>query len=706
MTWAQNATTKVWTNTGAGSSVVVATTAFPGGSVITLSVPKPSYNVKVIVPGSVDGRTRYEAGIEGANVVVRRVAFGVVGSNLTNSATDTPPGAPATTAHGLPANVPLVLDVRDKDGQIEVRLNGTLFIRHTIDTADYYTVFNAYANLRYYGFVSEVDGAVISKAEISPLVQSEPTPMTEIMAIVCDGNLIITEDGVNSQVVAAGVFGKTGLVSMVEYQRKVWMIGTGIARVFDPDPSALSVSAWTASSGTFPGSSGLPAGQTRCTILTNFLDRLFIAGDPVDPQNGMLTAVGDATNMDTAADNSGRAFELATGLTGRIGQPLTCATQAANGVLILGCVAQIWRFVGDPALGTPSLTPASLSSGLTGKDSAALADASTLIAHSPDGAFTIGSAPGEPAIPLSAPVLSAGLELDRETAAAIYQIVVRDPGRKLTYFFMTPVVSGACVHYVYDEVVGKFTPERGGWFEDVYDPSIGPTAACMFRGNLVLGTRDGRVLYYDDDATADDGEAFVSNAPLTLADPKMSNHDAILVDRVSLVLGDGSDPVQLRVYRGRTAEEAMVGSVRSRAWSREVPARGCVIRQTVSAPALSFELYSNDADRGWELESLSIDYTTLANGARHGWKTPTPGRAPCTIHTDTTSGSEDGPGGGTSSTPYVEFETLLNASVTALYTDTPDPNLIAVTPPGDGGLTLDGLATDTDASSGVDVDEF
>ena len=91
MTWAQNATTKVWTNTGAGSSVVVATTAFPGGSVITLSVPKPSYNVKVIVPGSVDGRTRYEAGIEGANVVVRRVAFGVVGSNLTNSATDTPP---------------------------------------------------------------------------------------------------------------------------------------------------------------------------------------------------------------------------------------------------------------------------------------------------------------------------------------------------------------------------------------------------------------------------------------------------------------------------------------------------------------------------------------------------------------------------------------------------------------------------------------
>lgn len=703
MTWTQNTTTKVWTNTGAGRSVVVSTPALPGRSAIVLAVPTVAYNVKAIVPSSIDGRTCYECGIEGANVVIRRVAFGVVGSNATNGAADTPPSAAASVAHGIAAGVPYVMDVRLYEGVIEIRLNGTLFIRHTIDTDDYFTVGNAYANLRYYGFVSEVSGAIVSKAEIAPLVQSEPSPMTEVLVMFCDGNIVISEDGVNAKTVAVGAFGNEGLIAAVEYQRKVWAVGTGFARVFDPDPNALSISPWVASAGTFPGSSGLSAGQTRCTLLENFLDRLVLAGDPIDPQNAIMTAVGDATDFDTDADTAGRAFELSTGLTGRIGQPITCIKQAANGVMAFGCTSQMWRLVGDPALGTPSLTPASLSSGITSKDSAALADASTLVVHSPDGAFTVGSGPGEPAIPLSAPVLRTGIELDREEALTVYQIVVRDPGRKLTHFFITPIEEGPTTHYVYDEVMGRFDAARGGWFEDVYDPSIGPTAACMFRGKLCIGTRDGRVLYFDDAATSDDGQAFESVAPLTLVDSKMSNHDTVRVDLTSVVLASDSDPIELRVYRGRTAQEAMIGSERSLGWKRTVGVNAGLIRQTVSAPALCFEIWNTSADRGWDLESVSVDYSVNRNAFRAGWKTPTTPAAPCTIQTG--SGGDPDPGPEPEPLPdlFVDNGGEVTASVLAFGSEMPDPNLVYAAQ--QGGMTGFNAVDTQDASGATDSED-
>lgn len=707
MTWAQNTTTKVWTNTGANRSVVVASAAFPGLSAVSLSVPAAAYNVKAVLFASLDGRSCYEAGIEGANIVVRRVAFGVVGSEVTNTASDTPAAGPCTVAHGLGAGVPFVMDVRSYEGRIEIRLNGSLVIRHTVDPADYLCVTNPYANQRYYGFASDVNGAVITKAQIAALVKSEPTPMTEVLVAVCDGNIVITEDAINAQTVGVGVFGNDGLVSLAAYQRKVWGVGTGFAKVFDPDPSGMTINDWAASAGSFPGSSG--AGLTRMTMVENFLDRLALAGDPQDPQNAFLTAVGDATDFDTDADNEGRAFAFGTGLTGRIGQPITCIKQAANGVLVIGCTSQIWRLAGDPALGTPSLTPASLSSGLTGKDSATLANASTLLAHSPDGAFIVGSGPGEPAIPLSAAVLRTGIEIDRNTAGDYYQIVVRDAPRHVAYFFLTPKVSGTATHYVYDEQVGGYEPKAGGWFEDVYDPSIGPTAACMFRGMLVIGTRDGRLLFYDPDATSDDGDAFVSNAPLSLLDSKASNLDAIKVETTRVLLDDESDPIQLRVYRGRTPQEAMIGTGRSLAWSRQVSPYDGSIRQVASAPALSFEIYSNDADLGWSLESLEVDYSINANGARHGWKTPTAGRTTCTIHDDASDSTDDGPGEGSVPTPYFEPDPLF-ASQSAYDGDMSDPNIVLVQPPsgmtafeatdsgGDGGVT--------DSNDGTVIDDF
>lgn len=681
MTWAQNTTTKVWTNTGATRSVVVATSAFPGLSSVSLVCAKPADNVKAIVFASLDGRSCYEAGIEGVNVIVRRTAFGVVGSEVTNGAADVPAAGPCTVAHALPANTPFTMDVRVYAGLVEVRINGTLRLRHTVDVVDYLCVFNPYANQRYYGFVTEVSGAVVSKAEIAPLVQAEPTPLTEVLIAVCDGNIVLSEDGINASTVASGVgaFGNSDLVSLVEYQRKVWGVGTGFAKVFDPEPSTLTTSSWPVTAGSLPASSG--AGLTRCTLLENFLDRLVMAGDVTDPQNAFMTAVGDATDFDTSADNEGRAFALGTGLTGRIGQPITCIKQAANGTLVFGCTSQMWRLTGDPSGGSPFLAPASLSSGISGKDAAILADASTLIAHSPDGAFVIGSGPGEPAVNLSAAVLGTGIEIPAADIALYYVIVVRDTARKLTYIFLTPKASGATVHYVYDEQAGGFQPGKGGWFEDQYDPSIGPTAARMFRGELILGTRDGRLLKYSETVTADDGVAFTSRVPLTLLDAKASNHDAVKVEMTSLVLADDSDPVSLRVYRGRTAEEALIGTARSRAWTREVPAYSGEIRQVAKAPALCFELWNESALRGWSLESLEVDYTIERNGARHGWFTPTPYRAPCTLSTSSGGESDDGPGAGEAFAGFV-YEDSMTASATALTDESPNPNLESIAFPG------------------------
>lgn len=704
MTWTQNTTTKVWTNSGAGRSVVIASTALPTASGLRLSCTAPAGNVKAIIFSSYDGRSCYEAGIEGANVLIRRVAFGTAGANVTNGASDTPASAACTTAHGLPAGVPFVLEVRVSGGTVRVYLNGTLALQHTPDATDYLCVFNPYSNQVYYGFASSTSGAVISKAEIAPLVLSEPTPMTEVLVAVCDGNIVISEDGLNASVVQVGAFRTDGLVSLAEYQRKVYGVDGKFAKVFDPDPAVFTVNDWTASAGSFPGSSG--NGLTRMTMVENFLDRLGLAGDATDPQNAFFCAVGDATDWDTSADTDGRAFGLGTGLTGRIGQPITCLKQAANGTMVIGCLNQMWRLVGDPALGTPSLTPVSLGSGISGKDAATLATNSVLVAHSPDGAFTIGSAPGEPATPLSQATLRTGIEINRADLQDYYVIVVRDTTRRLTYFFLTPKESGTTVHYVYDEVTGQFTPGNGGWFEDQYSDSIGPTAACMFRGQLVIGTRDGRLLIYDEDTKGtDDDLAFTSNVTLSMPTAAGANTETIL-RRCMTVLGNESDPVTLRCYRGRNHEEALIGDDRSLAWSRSVSPFACEVMNTARSPALSLELWNTTADRAFTLEAVQVWYETGRRAVRSGFQSKTP-RQPCPVPTDAGGDSTDsGPGGGTVYGPPPEVEPLF-ASQTAYEGDSLDPNLVLVSPP-NTELTFDLIGNDSPGDEGVGevIDEF
>ncbi len=651
MTWTQNTTTHVWTQSGATRSAVIASSAFPGKSAVVLDLVDKDHAVCAVVYASPDGDTRIEAGIVGANVVIQSVIYNAAPTVLTNGAQDVPISSPCSVAHGLTAGVPFTLECRVFGGVIEVWINGVRKLRHQLLDTEDYIVTNPFGRLDRYGFVSSVNGAVVQSANIVALADAEPTAQTEVLVVVCDGNVFLSDNGTTFTKIGSSQFSQSGPVALTEFLAEIYGVDGAFCRTIDPQ--GLTVGPWLATAGAFPGGGGV-AGATAMTIVSTFLGRVSLSGDRTDPQNVWDTAVGDPNDFDTAADASGRAFATTDAAPGKIGKPVTCLVQISKGVQVVGCSTEIWKMGGDPVFGNPDISPLMLGSGISGKDAAALAADGLLIAHSPDGLLMVNA---DTAVNLSNTVLTSLIQIDRDEIGMYLPQVIRDTRRHLTHIFLTPKSTGAATHITYDERVGKIQPGQGGFFPVQFPDRIGPTASCIFRGEVLLGTREGTILRFDDSVATDDGTAITSKCSLALEDAPNSNNDT-LINATTLTLAAESGDVQLRYYGGRTPQEALVGSTRALLAKATVAPYENRVTMGVRSSAISVEIWGTGPY--WSLERAEVVMETRRRIAQAPIIDPTP-PAPCPPPSIASSSSTDSGGGSVPAS--VEYLLMANAMV-------------------------------------------
>lgn len=670
MAWTQNSTTKVWTHAGSSRDVVIASTEQPARAAVVLESVSSADAVVVVIFASPDGCTRYEAGIVGSNVVVQQVIYNAAPVVLTNGSTGDVPGAGScSVAHGLTSGVPFKLAVYVYDSTIEVLIDGVQKLVHRVLETEYSVVNVQVAGHLHFGFASSVAGAVIQSAKTYDLVDAEPGAATEVLFAVCDRNVWYSVDGVNIQSISGsgggvGAFGD-GIVELMESDGIVYGLGGGYARKIDP--TTLQVTAWTASAGTFPGSSGLGSGQTRMRLLGSLVSRLVLAGDKTDPQNAYLPKIGDQTDFDVT-DELGAAYALNTSYPGKVGQPITCITQISSQAMLIGCVSQTWIMAGDLAAGLPDLQVLNLTSGISGPRSAALADDGVAIAHSCDGLLVIA---GGVLSNLSAGVLSQGIQIPRASVSDYYIVVAREPSRHLSFVFVTPADGSAGLHFAYSERVGGFQKGEGGFFPIEFgDAALQPVSACMYRGKLLLGTLDGRIVQFDDSVTTDDGEAF--DSLLSVAIPMGGTAMDTILRRLAIVPSLASESFTWSVYGGRTPEEAFDGTsrklLRSGTFASGAPMRPEVI--PLRAPCMVMALSASGSRL--QLESVMADVASGATQRRWIPTAPAEPHAKCDAET-TTSGDDFGDGGGVGDAFMVylmDFEMAITvAGIDSMFVD-------------------------------------
>ncbi|HRQ74239.1 MAG TPA: hypothetical protein PLU35_14540 [Phycisphaerales bacterium] len=640
MTWTYDSTTRTWTKSDTGRETLMVDADLPGACAVRLELFNINKPVRFVCFASPDGRSCVEVGVNGANLEVRILEFGVVTST------------PESEAHGLAANVPYTIEIHRRAGVLEVFLDGVSTIT--------WTVAGVPEGRERYGFSAQNDGSRVARAVVCGLKPLRAT-RRDALVIVVNGTISLYDEG-SLRAVAPNAFDPQADVWAVVFRQKVYAGDGRVAKIIDPNNAGSPVVPYAPTAGFLPGQESAEdraAGVCSATVAAFFYDRIAFAGDPNDEQNILFTALGDPLDLDTGAQKTDRAYGASTDRS-RVGEPVRALVQAANGVLVIGCTGSIWRMTGDPSIGVPEVVRVWSGSGISGSEAVGQVQDGVVAAHTPEGIVLV-PAIGEP-VPLSNPTVTSGLNMTPAEAADRHVILRRDPERQAFMVFLTPRASGPAVHLWYDERTGGWSPGRGGFFPVTVADAAGPTAAAVVGGRLVIGTRTGYLLVMDDEATTDDGSP-IELLCSTLIDLGHGMHDTIL-SRLLIVLAQSGDDVQYRVFGGRTAEEAFLGDERWLLLAGRSQQRYRLVSRPVRAPALVLELSHAEEGGRADVETVEIGASVGRLSTRRPRSPfaaaalcPPPG-APVGSGSGGGSGFSSGGGGGGSDTPGGECETI------------------------------------------------
>jgi hypothetical protein len=617
-----------WTLTAAGIRECVVTTA-PATSpaAVVIQCPSPAMLPAVLVRCSPDGRSCFEVAITGGtggNVVARRVTFGSVGVAL------------ATVAHGLTTGVPFRMEVRVVGNILSVRFNDS-----TTDLLNY-DMGSSLASLGWAGFASSTNGCSITLFQVCALT-AVIEERTDVLWASAGGDLVASRDGTSLSPVAQGVFSALDRVIGVEQDQKLYLFDGAVAKVFDPLTFALT--AYVPSAGQLPGQSGVPG---RCTTRAaeGHLGRVVM-------ENGndlLFTAVNNPLDCATGSGSPGGAFALAVATNGKLDGTVKALKSTDRLDLLIGTDRSIWRFSGDPALGAVELNKIA-DVGVTGPLSFVRVDPPDddspgfTVAHTTGG---LGIVPdGGVFVPVSSLTLAQLVEPADPDLLLIS--LVRLVQRHGIMIFLTQAQAGLATgstSLYYAEKIGQYSRGAGGFFPTQLPDSVGPTAAWAFKGNVIMGGRNGYLFTLNDRVLVDDDGAanvpVVSRMPLApLIDEAIDNDVGLC--RTHLLLAATSDPVKLEIYGGQSPEQAYDGPNRRLLLSREVSAVRQDVMTEVRAPALVLEIGNAVAGRKWRLEAAKVEYEPMEL-TRHD-RLPVPAEPPCVTVNSSTDGVVTFPGG-------------------------------------------------------------
>lgn len=590
-----------------------------------------AHEIKLFAFSSYDGRSCYEAGVSGSDVVIRKVQYGTTFTNLAGP-----------SAHGISSGVPFSMEMRVEDRTIKLYLNEstTPILTYTIAAS------GEFVSYRGYGFVCQtpVGSEKVLSWRVCELVPSISV-RENMLWIVGGGTVYVSFDGTTAREVARGVCKETGVVSLKEYRQKLYLVDGAKAKVIDP--VNFTVSDWTATSGALPGYT--TAGTSNMYALEPHWGRVMGVSSS-DPANVNASALNDALNWDTGADDSGRAFTFVTARVNMSGQTIRGLLSASSNRLLIGCASSMWQLMGDPSRGQVQLDQRSTNVGISGQNSMVLTDDDVVVFHGPMGFYRMvqGSTPQ----PISSSVLYQYIQFPPSERPLYTVTVIRDPTRKGVLICMTK--DSDSIHLWYDELIGGWGENPGGFFPISFPASHNPTCAAYYDGQLLLGCSDGYVRKCDDSSATDDGTAIESRVYLERVDAAYPREMDTTLERLYVTMIADSAPVNVRVWRGQSPQQVYSTVSRSMAYSTEMSFGSPAMAMRVRAPSVAVELYASSGR--WAIEEVEVKAFATMMASRHSY-VAVPAPPTSTVPTGAGTGPpaippfDNGPGGGTGTSP-------------------------------------------------------
>lgn len=616
MAWTRDSTSGVYTHAGTTRDYWDPGTTLPVSAEVRLQCTAAAHNIKVYVRGAADGRSGFECGIEGANVIIRKITVGVTAAAL------------ATSAHGLTAGEDFTLRVRLTAESIQatvIRTSGAQ-VSASVTSSDW-------NRQSAWGWISSVDGAVVAQATVAEVGLSS-TSVSDVLIAVCGGDVWACYNGERLQLIGSRVFPTESPVSLAVLDGLVYGVGGGKAVVIDAGDK--EVSAYIPTSGSLPGDSG--TGTTTAAVDCQYRGRIYFGAIEDEPSILYASAIGEALTLDTGELAEGHAEAIGVGRNQQIGDAVVALSVASNNALVIGCTNSIYVLVGDPADAGGELIPLSVSVGCSGPNAMFPTSEGVTAVHSPEGLWLVQ--PGGPPAPLSRAVLGTIIQYARSDRADYRVTLIRDPARHGLHVFIAPVstAGGYGTHLWYDERTGGYDPAGGGWFPESYP--FAPQCAVVWKGRVVIGTQDGRIAEFEDDATPSDfgSTAIDAYCTMTLADLEPLDNDTI-VDHVLAFLGRDSGAATLTVYGGPTPEAAYDSAERWTLGTFTLPVTPQRVYIRKRGPALALVLRNNTAGEDFTFEALDAEVLQGRPIGRAGWKAALAVGAPCPVPAGSTGAS-------------------------------------------------------------------
>lgn len=443
-------------------------------------------------------------------------------------------------------------------------------------------------------FLSDEIGLSVVDEEL--LVVSGGVP-----AVVNDGEVTIPTN--NGNILTEDLYN----VALLPAYQRVFMADGDEKLVYDASTGV--VSQWVATAGSIS--------SWNFRLLALYRGRIVGAGDPTDPHNYIMSAVGDGFDFDTSPTTPSKTQAVAGNLSqaGLIGDIITALIPFGDDVLLFGCDKSIYQMTGDPAAGG-SVDLITDKVGILFGRAWAKAPDNTLYFFGTDGVYRYNYLSREMTNITKGKLDLRLRNLDLTTTRTFMEW---DFIREQLHVHVMPQLQTVNPNAPTLNTVYVWDSRTDSWWQDTYPSTMGPCSMLAYDGSdpqdqqMLFGSRDGYIRQVDDAALNDDGTAIASRVRYT---PLVGQGDAeIMLTKLTPVLAAGSGPVNVAIYTGRDAEAAATAATPR--WKRRIQrgGRNPSLLPRVRGHALSVEL-SDTGSKIWAIQAMS--YRVNAAGLQGG----------------------------------------------------------------------------------------
>ncbi len=381
-------------------------------------------------------------------------------------------------------------------------------------------------------------------------------------------------------------------------------------KVFDPLADTLVILVATSGKGQAP---------TGCPLISEYRDRIVMAGAKANPNVWYMSRQEDPLDWDYFADDTdvGRAAAGDVSEAGIIGEPITALMDYSDDAMVFGCENSLWLLRGDPVYGG-QIDNLSRTVGVISGDAWTTTPDGMIVFLSRDGLYSMS--PGSTSFPKSMSREKLPLELrDIETSLAAVSLAF-DPRDRGVHIYVTPVDDRPAVHYWFDWETGGFWPMR---LATGYEPTAVLSHMSRFSedSSVLLGGRDSKIRRFHARAENDDGDEISSHVVYGPLRPGGNDYFEGVLNELIGTLGVESGSVTVEIQSGLSVEEAVRGfnTLRAHQTFTLVERRNYKMRPRVRGSALAIK-FSNlsGTKRSWAIERIIVTLTQKGRERRLG----------------------------------------------------------------------------------------